>query len=76
MTDETKAQLEEAIVNLIKEFTNKKRFKPGDIVKEMEMKFSVNGVTKDDVKAAIRDLTDSGRLIYGYAGGSFLSLPE
>lgn len=76
MTDETKAQLEEAIVNLIKEFTNKKRFKPGDIVKEMEMKFLASGVTKDDVKIAIRDLADSGRLIYGYAGGSFLSLPE
>ncbi len=76
MTDETKTQLEEAIVNLIKEFTNKKRFKPGDIVKEMEAKFSAKGVTKDDVKAAIRDLADSGRLIYGYAGGSFLSLPE
>lgn len=76
MTDVIKAQLEEAIVNIIKEFTNKKRFKPGDIVKEMEMRFSANGVTKDDVKAAIRELTDSGRLIYGYAGGSFLSLPE
>ncbi|MDA8272487.1 MAG: hypothetical protein M0Z72_01945 [Deltaproteobacteria bacterium] len=76
MTDETKAKLEEAIVNLIKEYTNKKRFKPGDVVKEMESKFSASGVTKDDVKAAIRDLTDSGRLIYGYAGGSFLALPE
>ncbi|MDA8053693.1 MAG: hypothetical protein M0012_06030 [Deltaproteobacteria bacterium] len=76
MTDETKTKLEEAIVNLIKEYTNKKRFKPGDVVKEMESKFSTSGVTKDDVKAAIRELTDSGRLIYGYAGGSFLALPE
>lgn len=76
MTDEIKAQLEEAIVNLVKEFANKKRFKPGDIVKEMEMQFLANGVTKDDVKTAIRDLTNSGRLIYGYAGGSFLALPE
>ncbi|MCL4542583.1 MAG: hypothetical protein M1458_02400 [Deltaproteobacteria bacterium] len=76
MTDETKAQLEEAIVNLIREFVNRKRFKPGDVVKEMEVKFSASDVTKDDVKSAIRELTDSGRLIYGYAGGSFLSLPE
>ncbi len=76
MTDETKVKLEEAIVNLIKEYANKKRFKPGDVVKEMESKFSASGVTKDDVKTAIRDLTDSGRLIYGYAGGSFLALPE
>ncbi len=76
MTDETKKKLEEAIVSLIKEYTNKKRFKPGDIVKEMEGKFSASGVTKDDVKSAIRELTDSGQLIYGYAGGSFLALPE
>lgn len=76
MTDETKKKVEDKIVGLVKEYAGKKRFKPIDIVKEMEKEFASEGLTKDDIKSALKDIMDEGRLAYGYAGGSFLTLPE
>jgi len=32
-------------------------------------------ITRDDVKAALRDLVDEGKLIYTYFGGSFIEIP-
>ena len=32
--------------------------------------------SKDDCKAAIRILMDSGRCVYSYFGGSFITLPH
>jgi hypothetical protein len=50
MTDETKKKVEDKIVGLVKEYAGKKRFKPIDIVKEMEKEFASEGLTKDDIK--------------------------
>ena len=44
MTDETKKRLEDKIIGTVKEYTGKKRFKPIDIVKEMEKEFSGDGL--------------------------------
>ncbi len=76
MTDETKKKVEDKIVGLVKEYAGKKRFKPIDIVKEMEKEFASEGLTKDDIKAALKEIMDEEKLVYGYAGGSFLALPE
>ena len=76
MTDETKKKVEDKIVGLVKEYAGKKRFKPIDIVKEMEKEFASEGLTKDDIKAALKEIMDDEKLVYGYAGGSFLALPE
>lgn len=76
MTDETKQKIQDKIVGLVKEYAGKKRFKPIDIVKEMEKEFASEGATKDDIKSALKEAVDDGKLAYGYAGGSFLTLPE
>jgi hypothetical protein len=76
MTDETKKKVEDKIVGLVKEYAGKKRFKPIDIVKEMEKEFASEGLTKDDIKSALKEIMDDEKLVYGYAGGSFLTLPE
>jgi hypothetical protein len=76
MTDELKKKVENKIIGLVKEYAGKKRFKPIDLVKEMERDFAAEGLTKDDIKGVLKDIMDEGKLIYGYAGGSFLTLPD
>ena len=69
-------KVEDKILGLVTEYAGKKRFKPIDIVKEMEKEFASEALTKDDIKGALKDLMDDEKLVYGYAGGSFLTLPE
>ncbi|MHB1645090.1 MAG: hypothetical protein EVG15_05525 [Candidatus Acididesulfobacter diazotrophicus] len=76
MTDETKKKLEDKIVGLVKEYDGKKRFKPVDIVKEMEKEFADEGLSKDDIKSVLKEIMNDEKLVYGYAGGSFLTLPD
>ena len=67
-------QIADEMYNIVKEYAGKKRFKSTDLTKEIMAKFG-DRVNKKDCKAAIRSLMDSGRCVYGYAGGSFISLP-
>ncbi len=76
MTDELKEEIKNYIVNLIKEYKGKKRFKPLEIEKDVASIYGDKGVTRRDVKNIIKELTEEGTLIYGYAGSSFLALPE
>lgn len=76
MNDDVKKKLEERIVGLVKEYVGKKRFKPVDLVKEMEKEFSADNLSKEEIKKALKEVMDEGRLVYGYAGGSFLTIPE
>jgi hypothetical protein len=76
MTDEIKKKVEDKIIGLVKEYAGKKRFKPIDLVKEMERDFAAESLTKDDIKGVLKDIMDEGKLVYGYAGGSFLTLPD
>jgi hypothetical protein len=68
-------QLVEDIFNLVKDSAGKRMIKPGDATKAMLAKYGER-CSKETCKEAIRQLTDSGRLIYGYMGGSSsLQLP-
>jgi len=46
-----------------------------DVSKQMMEKFG-DDVDKKMCKKALRQLIDSGRLTYKYAGGSYVTLPE
>ena len=61
---------------LVESTYGKKDLKPMDITKEMIDQFGEDEVDKKMCKKAIRVLIDSGRCIYKYAGGSFVTLPE
>ncbi|OIP62036.1 MAG: hypothetical protein CO150_04950 [Nitrospirae bacterium CG_4_9_14_3_um_filter_53_35] len=64
----------DAMFNIVKQYAGKKRYKAGDLTKEILSTYG-DKVDKQDCKTAIRTLMDSGRCIYGYAGGSFIALP-
>jgi len=64
-----------AIYDLIKKTHGKKNLKAMDVVKEMVAQFGEDNCGKKDVKKALREMMDSGKLTYKYEGGSFVSLP-
>ena len=68
-------QLADDMFKLVEEYAGKRKFKAQDLVKEMVMKYGQDRVSTDDGKKAIRILTDSGRCVYTYFGGSFIELP-
>jgi hypothetical protein len=68
-------ELCDAIYDLIKSTHGKKNLKAMDVVKEMVAQFGEDNCGKRDVKKALREMMDSGRLTYKYEGGSFVSLP-
>jgi hypothetical protein len=74
MADEpTVDQIADAMFVLVKEYHGKKRFKAGDLQKEMQSKFG-KAADRKACKAAIKSLMESERCIYGYAGGSWIAL--
>ena len=50
----------------------KKKLKSSDIQKTVSAEA---GITRDEVKDALKDLVDEGKLIYTYFGGSFVEIP-
>ena len=66
----------EEMYKLISETFGKKNLKAGDLSKAMIEKFGAANCTKDDCKQAIRQLIDSGRCVYSYFGGSYITLPH
>ena len=74
MSEVTVDQVAEAMYELVKSVQGKKNLKPMDITKAMIEKFGGN-VDKQLCKQAIRQLIDSGRCIYSYVGGSYITLP-
>lgn len=69
-------QIADAMYDLVKEYMGKKKFKPSDLTKEMLNKFGADEIDKKMCKQAIRQLTDSGRCVYTYFGGSFVEIPH
>jgi hypothetical protein len=67
-------QVADAMLQLVKETHGKKSLKAIDLTKAMIEKFG-SECTKDLCKLAIRQLMDSGRCIYSYFGGSYITLP-
>ena len=66
----------EEMYKLVSDYMGKKNLKAGDLTKAMIEKFGADNCTKDDCKQAIRQLIDSGRCVYSYFGGSFITLPH
>jgi hypothetical protein len=65
----------EAMYELIKSTFGKKNLKAMDLTKAMIEQFGEESCDKSLCKQAIRQLIDSGRCIYSYVGGSFITLP-
>jgi hypothetical protein len=61
---------------MVSECLGKKNLKATDLTKAMIARHGAEQCSKDDCKLAIRQLIDSGRCVYSYFGGSFITLPH
>jgi len=68
--------LAEEMFSMVSDCFGKKNLKATDLTKAMIAKHGEAEVSKDDCKHAIRQLIDSGRCVYSYFGGSFITLPH
>ena len=68
--------LAEDMYNMVVEYQGKKNLKALDLTKAMIAKYGEAECSKDHCKQAIRQLMDSGRCVYSYFGGSFITLPH
>lgn len=69
-------QVADAMFELVTVTKGKKNLKAMDLTKAMIEKFGDDSVDKKMCKLAIRQLIDSGKCIYSYFGGSYITLPE
>ncbi len=76
MSTVTVDQVAEAMFELVTATYGKKNLKAMDLTKAMIEKFGEDAVDKKLCKQAIRQLIDSGRCIYSYFGGSYITLPQ
>jgi hypothetical protein len=74
MGQPTVEQVAEAMFEMVESTYGKKNLKPMDLIKAMVDRFG-EGCDKKLCKLAIRQLIDSGRCIYSYVGGSYVTLP-
>ena len=72
----TAHEVADAMYALVAEYQGKKKFKAGDLIKEMTQRYGEDQVDKKLCKLAIRELMDSGRCVYTYFGGSFIEVPH
>ncbi len=75
MSQPTVDDVANAMFDLIKSTYGKKNLKPMDAMKAMIDHFGEENCDKKMGKKAVRQLIDSGRCIYSYIGGSFITLP-
>lgn len=76
MSDEVTVEtIADAMYALVKDYHGKKNLKPMDLTKHMIEKFGDDKCDKKMCKQAIRQLIDTGRCIYSYVGGSYVTLP-
>jgi hypothetical protein len=76
MAKPTIEEVAEAMFGMVSEYDGKKNLKAGDLTKAMIAKYGESELNKDECKQAIRILMDSGRCVYSYFGGSFITLPK
>ena len=69
-------EVADAMYDLVAQYQGKKKFKAGDLTKEMIAKYGADQCDKKLCKLAIRQLMDSGRCVYTYFGGSFIEVPH
>jgi len=65
-------EVADAMYDLVVKYHGKKRFKAGDLQKEMQAKYGKDNCDRKLCKVAIKKLMDDERAIYGYAGGSWI----
>jgi len=75
MSQPTVEEVASAMLELVKSTYGKKNLKPMDLIKAMIEEFGDDACDKKTCKQAIRELIDSGRCIYSYVGGSYVTLP-
>jgi hypothetical protein len=75
MSEATIDTIADAMFEMVKSTYGKKNLKPMDLIKAMIEEYGDNGCDKKMGKQAIRQLIDSGRCIYSYVGGSYVTLP-
>lgn len=68
-------QVAEEMYKLVQQSYGKKNLKPMDLTKAMIRQFGDDRCSKKICKQALRELIDSGRCIYSYVGGSYVTLP-
>jgi len=68
-------ELAEEMLSMVTQYEGKKNLKAGDLTKAMIAKYG-DEVDRKACKAAIRELMDSGRTVYSYFGGSYITLPK
>ena len=66
-------EIKEIIMKLVTESMGKKKYKPGDLFKKIPKENE--GISKVDVKEALKQLMDEGKTVYSYKGGSYVELP-
>ena len=76
MSQLTVEQIADAMYELVKATHGKKNLKPMDLTKAMIEEFGEGTCDKKMCKQAIRQLMESGRCIYSYVGGSYVTLAE
>ncbi len=67
-----KEEVKQKIYALVEKSVGKKKLKSSDIQKTVSAEA---GISRDEVKDALKDLVDEGKLIYTYFGGSFIEIP-
>jgi len=74
MTEPSVDDVANAMYELVKSTKGKKNLKAMDLTKAMIEQYG-DACDKKMCKLAIRSLIDSGRCIYSYVGGSYVTLP-
>ncbi len=67
-----KEEVKQKIYALVEKSVGKKKLKSSDIQKTISAEA---GISREEVKDALKDLIDDGKLIYTYFGGSFVEIP-
>lgn len=71
----TAEQVSDEMFKMVKETAGKKNLKAGDLRKAMIKQLGGN-VDRNLCKKAIRELIESGRCVYSYFGGSYITIPR
>lgn len=69
-------EIAEEMYKMVVECEGKRNLKASDLTKAMIAKYGEQNCSKEDCKKALRQLMDSGRTVYSYFGGSYVTLPK
>ena len=69
-------ELAEAMYKMVKDTMGLKKWKATDLQKASIEMFGEGNVDKQLRKDAIKELVNSGRLVYTYFGGSYIEVPH